>query len=177
MNPVIFFVPGRPISKLRPRGSVKGGKVSMRTPPALKEWKVKVAWVAAKHIQEPFSGEVQVDLLFMFDDGRWAGDKDNLDGAVYDALNGVDVVCKKDITLPGGKVLRGQLIQDLGRAWEDDRLVHRGTSAKLIINTLTPEEVDRLGGHQLKAGVFVHIRPLERSDVIGDALDFIEKVV
>ena len=46
--PVSFVVPGKPIPKGRPRASVRGDRVHMRTPPRTVAYEDAVAW-AARH--------------------------------------------------------------------------------------------------------------------------------
>jgi len=157
-----FFVPTRPVSKLRP---IAGKNKTMRTPPRMKEWKARVAFIAEQSITQKYDGDVLLKLLFIFDDGRWVGDIDNLAGGIMDALNGVDVVTKKAVELPTrGKLLRGQKIKGCGCIWVDDRKVMSMDADKIILNTLTDEERLQKPFCLLKCGVIVEVSPLTREE-------------
>lgn len=53
MIAVSFVVPGQPIPKGRPRASVRGGRVHMRTPPRTVAYEDAVAWAARAVCRAP----------------------------------------------------------------------------------------------------------------------------
>jgi len=170
MSSTTFFVPGRSIAKLRP---ISGANKTMRTPKNMKQWKTKVAFIAEQNITHKYSGNVLLELLFVFNDGRWVGDIDNLAGGIMDALNGVDVVAKRNVELPRGKVLRGQKIKGCGCIWEDDRKVMSMDTDKIILNTLTEGERSISPFSDLEAGVFVKVKPLTHEEHLFRVMKFV----
>jgi Holliday junction resolvase RusA-like endonuclease len=90
-----FFVPGKAIPKQSYR-AVKGGGY---TDPKVKAWQETISWNArdAVHMQEWYTGDLEVSLLFVLPDNR-RKDLDNLSKAVLDGMNGIVYADDKQIT-------------------------------------------------------------------------------
>lgn len=114
---ITFKVEGEPVAAPRPRARIvqpRKGKpwVHMYTPDTDEAWKKRVALEAWRHVKQPFSGPMRVDVEFImprpqahFGTGRNAGalkdsaphwheikpDRDNLDKPVLDALKAAGV--------------------------------------------------------------------------------------
>ena len=82
---MLFFVPGRPVAKARPRFSNGHAYTPRRT----LNWEQEVGWSAKVTLKlpEPLQGPLSVDLEFY--GARSNADLDNLVKAVLDGMQGV----------------------------------------------------------------------------------------